>query len=134
MVYLLMTRHYSMGMIGAEMTESPRRNAESIAASTDCSQGEIRLVVVEREQGFGIEIGEFVAQSREGIMCVLQMELMPGTGLPGRRDAYGGRRIPWVGCLCVSSWFSLRREMAVRLNDSCQYASCSRRGVMREGS
>jgi hypothetical protein len=39
-----------MGMIGAEMTESPRRNAVSIAASTDCSQGEIRpVVVVERE-------------------------------------------------------------------------------------
>jgi hypothetical protein len=72
MGYLLMMRHCSMGMIDAMMMGSPRRNAESIAASIDCSEGGARLAaVVERGEGFGIESGEIVVQSREGITCVL---------------------------------------------------------------
>jgi hypothetical protein len=124
-----------MGMIGAMMMESPRMNAESIAASIDCSRGDTRLaLVVEREEELGIEIEELVAQSREEIVCVLQIELIPGIELTGRRDAYDGRRFPRGGCLCISCGSSPRREMAVRLDDSCQYASCSQREVMREGS
>jgi hypothetical protein len=61
-----------MAMFGAVMKVSPRRSAELIAGSIDYSKGEIRLAgAVGKEKGLGIETEGLVAQSKEGIRCVL---------------------------------------------------------------
>jgi hypothetical protein len=124
-----------MEMIGVECVGEPRRNAKSIADSIDCWKVEIRLVAVfekEKELGIGTEVS--VVRSIEVIKCALWMELMPGTELSGRRNAYHGRPTRRGDYLCISSGFSTRRAMELRLIDSCQWTSCSRRVVMKEGS